>query len=224
MLTELRNKETIKTNKKQTGLNRKPSKKGKGKKVTRNFDESSITDAGSENEITIEDNKKIKTNEKRKKKIKCLDSDSSSTDSGLEDEVTYANSDESMWMEEENESNQESNNEKSISEIDSPTGEEDKENVAEEAKSQSIDIKTWVIVKYALKKGLKYYVGVVQKKVGSRWEVKFVRRKGATFAWPLIKDTDEVTADCIVKILPNPEITKRGIIYFDYKFRNMIIS
>ncbi|CAB3222663.1 unnamed protein product [Arctia plantaginis] len=39
MLTELRNKETIKTNKKQTGLNRKPSKKGKGKKVTRNFDE-----------------------------------------------------------------------------------------------------------------------------------------------------------------------------------------
>ncbi|CAB3231959.1 unnamed protein product [Arctia plantaginis] len=87
--------------------------------------------------------KKIKTNEKRKKKIQCLDSDSSSTDAGLEDEVTYANSDESMWMEEENESNQESNNEKSISEIDSPTGEEDKENEVEEAKSQSIDIKKW---------------------------------------------------------------------------------
>ncbi|CAB3222662.1 unnamed protein product [Arctia plantaginis] len=49
-------------------------------------------------------------------------------------------------MEEENESNQESNNEKSISEIDSPTGEEDKENEVEEAKSQSIDIKKWMLI------------------------------------------------------------------------------
>lgn len=54
-------------------------------------------------------------------------------------------------------------------------------------------------------KGIKCYMGV-----GSSWEVKF-----------LIEDSGEVIADFIIKLSPNPEITKGGIIYFDYlKFCN----
>lgn len=94
----------------------------------------------------------------------------------------------------------------------------------EEKTEKRIEENNWVIVKYALKKGLKYYVGVIKKQVGPRWEVKFVRRKGSMFVWPLTEDVDQITADSIVQILPNPELTKRGLITFDFKFRNMVIS
>lgn len=93
-----------------------------------------------------------------------------------------------------------------------------------EKKIQEILVNNWVIVKYALKKGFKYYVGVVQKKVDLRWEVKFVRRKGSMFAWPITEDVDQIMADSIVQILPNPELTKRGLITFDFEFKNIIIS
>ncbi|CAK1578041.1 unnamed protein product [Parnassius mnemosyne] len=98
-----------------------------------------------------------------------------------------------------------------------------KENEIEEETEPNIGINKWVIVKYTLIKGHKYYVGFVQKKKDDRREVKFVRRKGATFAWPTIEDVDLITADSIVKILPNPDISERGIIHFDFKFRKMII-
>lgn len=167
-------------------------------------------------------NKKTKTNKKigkkeRKVKKKTEDSEDDSTDVSSDNEVHYANSDESEWVQEEAEGLIETDNEAALLEM-------NKENKPEEDTGLDININKWVIVKYALIKGHKYYVGFVQKQIDSRWEVKFVRRKGATFAWPIIEDVDTITADAIVKVLPNPTITKRGIIYFDFKFRNMIIS
>lgn len=150
---------------------------------------------------------------KAKKKIEDLEEDS--TDAGSDDEVQYANSDESDWIEEE------------VEEVTEEPGDEivpnDKENMTEN-QTENVSINKWVIVKYTLTKGIKHYVGFVQKKIQSRWEVKFVRCKGASFVWPTVEDVDVVTNDSIVKILPNPEMTKRGIINFDFKFRNMIIS
>ncbi|XP_047026859.1 uncharacterized protein LOC124635108 [Helicoverpa zea] len=166
--------------------------------------------------------KKAKINKKiGKKEIKvkknAKDSESDTTDADSDNEVHYANSDESEWLEEEAEYLIESDDEDVMAGI-------NKENEPGEDIGLDIHINQWVIVKYTLVKGHKYYVGFIQKQIDSRWEVKFARRKGAAFAWPIIEDIDTITADSIVKILPNPTITKRGIIYFDFKFRNMIIS
>ncbi|KAJ8721072.1 hypothetical protein PYW08_006537 [Mythimna loreyi] len=161
-------------------------------------------------------NKKI---EKKERKIKknAKDSETDTTDVDSDNEVHYANSDESEWVEEEAEVLTESDNEAVMADI-------NKENEPGEEIGLDIHINQCVIVKYTLVKGHKYYVGFVQKQIDSRWEVKFVRRKGTAFAWPIIEDIDTITADSVVKVLPNPTITKRGIIYLDFKFRNMTIS
>ncbi|CAG5049128.1 unnamed protein product [Parnassius apollo] len=109
-----------------------------------------------------------------KVKKKAEDSESYTTDVDSDNEVHYANSDESKCVEEEAEVLSASDNEDEMN----------KENKAEEETGP--DINKWVIVKYILVKGHKYYVGFVQKQIDSRWEIKFVRRKGATFAWPII--------------------------------------
>ncbi|CAB3251132.1 unnamed protein product [Arctia plantaginis] len=73
-------------------------------------------------------------------------------------------------------SHEKANEERNIDNIEGPERTPTEEET--EDKIQEILVNNWVLVKYALKKGPKYYVGVVQKKVGLRWEVKFVRRKG----------------------------------------------
>lgn len=163
-------------------------------------------------------NKKIKTNSKKdtqnnkrtlgkdtqnnKKKSKHRDS----TDSESEAEIRYADSDESVGLEQEEDF--------------SDDQEEDENKI-----SETLDIDKWVIVKYTLKKSLRYYVGLVQKKLtNDHWEVKFVRRREKAFIWPDVDDVDTVTSSSVVKILPNPNITNRGILHFDFNWKNIVVS
>lgn len=157
------------------------------------------------------DNEKPVRSVKGKKRKVDLDSDS--TDSGESvTEIQYAESDQSERFEEE--------------EIEELLYEEDINDEEDQNKvSANLDINKWVVVKYSLKKSLRYYVGLVQKKVNdSLWEVKFVRRRESMFVWPEVEDLDTVTASCVEKILPDPKINKRGMIHFDFNFQNIIVS
>ncbi|CAH2105381.1 unnamed protein product [Euphydryas editha] len=83
-----------------------------------------------------------------------------------ENEIPCANSDDSEWMEEEAEDPIDSENQNNETNRSGRATHDDdnKENEKDAMKLQNFYINKWVIVKYAHKKGLKYYVGVVQKK------------------------------------------------------------
>nr|CAI5862881.1 unnamed protein product [Callosobruchus analis] len=186
-----------------------------------------------------------------KKKSTKKEADSKKTvNSGSEDEVPYADSDTSCCIEDEDLDEEYSSDTENKENIETPemkdrkhttrsvieqevTREQgaeqeraEREGMEEEAMkdSQEISVGKWVLVKYGMKKRVKFYVGIVQMQVDDRWEIRFARRRENTFVWPILEDIDHITADSIVQILPNPKINKRGIISFDFKFKNMAIS
>lgn len=80
-----------------------------------------------------------------------------------------------------------------------------------------------MIVKYSLKKSNKHFVGIIRDKVDDQWEVQYVRPGKKAFVWPEVQDFDFIPTNCIIKVLPTPTITKRGLISFKYNFDNFMI-
>lgn len=82
----------------------------------------------------------------------------------------------------------------------------------------------WVLVKYTSKKLIKHYVGQLSHKTGDNWEIKYLKRvltKRDTvfkFEWPCREDSDGISQDDIVKVLPDPSEDRRGLLNFNISF------
>uniref|UniRef100_A0A6P7GQP9 Uncharacterized protein LOC114345283 n=1 Tax=Diabrotica virgifera virgifera TaxID=50390 RepID=A0A6P7GQP9_DIAVI len=77
----------------------------------------------------------------------------------------------------------------------------------------SIEVNSWVLLKYCPKKVFKYCVGqVIENTLNDEYLVKCLKHKhnSAQFFWPEQPDEDTVTKDTIVMILPEPEKDRRG--------------
>lgn len=80
-----------------------------------------------------------------------------------------------------------------------------------------VDIGQWVLVKYAGKKTIKHYVGKVQEKTNdfdAPWTVTFLKHSGKSkFSFPSMADTDNISEESVVLVLPKPTVDRRGTIF-----------
>lgn len=99
---------------------------------------------------------------------------------------------------------------------------------AEEKIEKKIKIHTFLLIKFAVPKGTKYYIGQVidLKKDTNSVKVKFLRNKGnGRFAWPIVDDICDVFTIDIEKVLPDPVSRRRGIHIFNVKvLENYVIN
>lgn len=58
-------------------------------------------------------------------------------------------------------------------------------------------------------------MGQITHEENETWTVKFTKYTDESFIWPNIDDTDVVTNDDIIRILPKPLITRRGLLKFE---------
>ncbi|KAK4882362.1 hypothetical protein RN001_005681 [Aquatica leii] len=89
---------------------------------------------------------------------------------------------------------------------------DDSSDISEEFEIETvneIEINDFVIVRYLLKKRIKYYVGQVVRSEDSEYFVNFLKRssRGNKFVFPEIKDEDLISKDNIVAKLPLPFTT-----------------
>ncbi|KAJ8728786.1 hypothetical protein PYW07_006482 [Mythimna separata] len=84
----------------------------------------------------------------------------------------------------------------------------------------------WIVAKFATKKSLKHFVGHVLRIKDKIPTVKFVRKvknsrgsKGLVFTYPNVEDVCEMQLDDVIKVLPQPNISRRGQIMFDFDLR-----
>ncbi|ESP03538.1 hypothetical protein LOTGIDRAFT_171331 [Lottia gigantea] len=86
-------------------------------------------------------------------------------------------------------------------------------------KKSPVELKAadWVIVEYAGKKQSKKFVGqIIQKKDNFDYLVKFMKQKDKhCFFWPDTEDISNVDYDMIVGVVKEPEIGRRGFLYFE---------
>ncbi|CAH0719504.1 unnamed protein product, partial [Brenthis ino] len=80
----------------------------------------------------------------------------------------------------------------------------------------------WIVAKFATKKSLKHFVGRVLSIKDNIPTVKFVRNvknlkdsKGLIFTYPQVDDIYEMQLGDVIKVLPQPNISRRGQIIFD---------
>lgn len=85
----------------------------------------------------------------------------------------------------------------------------------------------WYVFTYKYNKTVKYFIGQVMKlHANGTLDAKFVRRlKGSKniFVWPDIDDEDRVPYSCIVKMLNEPDINRRGQLTFN-DIQDMLIE
>ncbi|CAK1590184.1 unnamed protein product [Parnassius mnemosyne] len=106
--------------------------------------------------------------------------------------------------------------EETMSEKDTINEQNEKASIA-----KSLYIGQYILVKFESTKNTnKYYCGLITK-ISEREGVfaKFMRYKNGGFYWPTVPDTSIVFENDIVQILPNPYKNRRGILYFDVKFK-----
>lgn len=87
-------------------------------------------------------------------------------------------------------------------------------------------INNWVLVKFSTKKTVKHFVGIITSFSDQYPVIQYVRKVNNTkykqqtvFTYPLVEDISILkdTVD-IIKTLPQPEISRRGHIIFNFKF------
>ncbi|KAJ2937841.1 hypothetical protein O0L34_g17819 [Tuta absoluta] len=91
---------------------------------------------------------------------------------------------------------------------------------------QTIDVCSYVLVKFQLEKRTKYYVGQVLEVYGNHsYKVKFLRNKGkGKFAWPINDDISLVDKDDVVNIVPKLIHERRGIKTLNISNCNFVIG
>lgn len=91
---------------------------------------------------------------------------------------------------------------------------------------------SWILAKFATKKSVKHFVGKVISMKDDVPEVKFVRKvkeskfkRGSVFTYPTIDDIWTMKhLDDIVRVLPEPNISRRGHIIFNIDLSNYNIQ
>lgn len=77
----------------------------------------------------------------------------------------------------------------------------------------------WVLVKYCTKKTVKHFVGqIIRVENGEDITVKFVKKYKSKYVWPELADIDNVAFENIIKLLPEPEVDRRGTLEFKVRF------
>ncbi|KAL4706537.1 hypothetical protein ACJJTC_015735 [Scirpophaga incertulas] len=91
---------------------------------------------------------------------------------------------------------------------------------------------SWILAKFVTKKSVKHFVGKVMSMKDDVPEVKFVKKvkeskfkRGSVFTYPTIEDICTMKhLDDIVKVLPEPKISRRGHIIFNTDLSNYNIQ
>ena len=101
------------------------------------------------------------------------------------------------------------------------------EEIARSLSELSVD--DWVLVKFAGKRNIIYYVGQVIEIKKQEVEIKFCRKsafftKKSIFKFPFVDDVSIVSETDIVRLLPNPEIGRRGEISFQMSFTGYTVE
>lgn len=79
----------------------------------------------------------------------------------------------------------------------------------------------WIVVKFATKKSLKHFVGVILyikngiPTVKFTRKVKYLKQDKMIFTYPNVEDVCEVNIDGVETVLPKPNISRRGQIIFN---------
>lgn len=92
---------------------------------------------------------------------------------------------------------------------------------------QNIKVGTWVLVEFATKKTKKHFVGQIVEITVEDLKIKFTRKKEDTlksiFYWPEVEDESVVNEDSVVKLLPEPNLGRRGELIFLLGFNSFNI-
>lgn len=91
----------------------------------------------------------------------------------------------------------------------------------ENNKFDGIEIGEYVMVKFLAGKVYRYYIGLITGYNPEEiiYTTKYLRKntKGIS-SWPLVDDVSEITLLDIEKILPKPQVGRRGRLIFNIKF------
>lgn len=79
-------------------------------------------------------------------------------------------------------------------------------------------VNSWVLVQYTTKQTVKHFVGQVTENHEDGWLIKFTKFSNDQFVWPKTEDLDTVEDSDIVRVLPDPEVTRRGCFRFNISF------
>lgn len=83
-------------------------------------------------------------------------------------------------------------------------------------------INDYVVVKFAGKKSIKHYIGLVLSKDGNEFSLKYMRRvTGNKFIFPTIDDISVVDQSDIVFILKQPDLNNRNYYVFTTDLDNI---